>query len=109
MRCPKCQSDTKVLETRTIEAGLPKRRRECLSCSYRFNTLEILEDAKPRQEKVREEKPKPKSSKASRPRQVTVKKDRQPTRERDDWREEPSYADDIEELGIDIGRGPEYF
>ena len=42
VRCPKCQfEDTKVLDTRTgkIKTSI-RRRRECLSCGYRFSTLE---------------------------------------------------------------------
>lgn len=42
MRCPKCASlETKVLDTRTgkNETSI-RRRRECLSCEYRFTTIE---------------------------------------------------------------------
>lgn len=38
--CPFCShADTKVLESRTIQESL-RRRRECLSCSSRFTTYE---------------------------------------------------------------------
>ncbi|MEC7287234.1 MAG: transcriptional regulator NrdR, partial [Verrucomicrobiota bacterium] len=42
MRCPKCSSiEIKVLDTRTgkNETSI-RRRRECLSCGYRFTTIE---------------------------------------------------------------------
>lgn len=44
MICPKCQyEDTKVLETR-FQKGINgvKRRRECMSCFFRFTTQELL-------------------------------------------------------------------
>lgn len=44
MICPKCQfEDTKVLETR-FQRGINgvKRRRECISCNFRFTTQEQL-------------------------------------------------------------------
>lgn len=36
MKCVVCTSKTKVVESRD-----DKRRRECLSCGYRFNTVEV--------------------------------------------------------------------
>lgn len=39
MKCPKCQSDSKVLETRYIDHGV-RRRRECKKCFHRFRTYE---------------------------------------------------------------------
>lgn len=46
MRCPFCQNeDTKVLDSRQIEAGAAiRRRRECDICSRRFTTYEKYED-----------------------------------------------------------------
>jgi transcriptional repressor NrdR len=43
MLCPYCLHDeTKVIDKRDNES-LTKRRRECLKCSKRFNTLEAVE------------------------------------------------------------------
>lgn len=40
MNCPKCKkSDTKVIDSRIIDLCI-KRRRQCISCSYRFTTYE---------------------------------------------------------------------
>ncbi|HBG36973.1 MAG TPA: transcriptional regulator NrdR [Treponemataceae bacterium] len=46
MRCPYCGSfDDKVLESRTMAGGESiRRRRECLSCSYRFTSYEHIEE-----------------------------------------------------------------
>lgn len=46
MRCPYCGSfDDKVLESRTMASGESiRRRRECLSCSYRFTSYEHIEE-----------------------------------------------------------------
>ncbi len=44
MRCPKCScTDDKVIETRISKEGDGiRRRRECLGCSFRFTTREIV-------------------------------------------------------------------
>lgn len=44
MRCPKCGcSDDKVIDSRSVKEGFGiRRRRECISCSYRFTTLESV-------------------------------------------------------------------
>lgn len=42
-RCPRCSSDSKVVDSRrTVMAR--KRRRACLACAYRWNTYESLID-----------------------------------------------------------------
>src|SRR6266704_5752722 len=45
MRCPKCGSrDDKVVDSRqSRDASSIRRRRECLSCGYRFTTYEEVE------------------------------------------------------------------
>lgn len=41
MKCPFCGSaDTSVLESRTVDEGGIRRRRECAGCSKRFTTIE---------------------------------------------------------------------
>lgn len=47
MRCPWCgNSDDKVVDSRTSEAGAAiRRRRECLRCGRRFTTFERVEQA----------------------------------------------------------------
>jgi transcriptional repressor NrdR len=44
MRCPKCgHSDDKVLDSRSAREGASiRRRRQCLSCEYRFTTYEEI-------------------------------------------------------------------
>jgi transcriptional repressor NrdR len=46
MRCPYCGSlEDKVLESRTMANGESiRRRRECLSCGYRFTSYEHIEE-----------------------------------------------------------------
>jgi len=46
MRCPYCGSlDDKVLESRTMVNGESiRRRRECLSCGYRFTSYERIDE-----------------------------------------------------------------
>jgi transcriptional repressor NrdR len=45
MRCPKCGSrDDKVIDSRQSREGLSiRRRRECLTCAYRYTTYEEIE------------------------------------------------------------------
>ncbi len=45
MRCPYCQhTESRVLESRSTEAGQSvRRRRECLECKHRFTTYERIE------------------------------------------------------------------
>ncbi len=45
MQCPSCQhTDSRVLESRSADAGRSvRRRRECLHCDFRFTTYERVE------------------------------------------------------------------
>ena len=45
MRCPKCGSaDDKVVDTRPSDEGRTiRRRRECVTCGYRYSTIERVE------------------------------------------------------------------
>lgn len=45
MQCPSCQhTESRVLESRSTEAGKSvRRRRECLRCKHRFTTYERIE------------------------------------------------------------------
>ena len=47
MRCPSCSyPDTKVVDSRSAEDGAAiRRRRECLSCGFRFTTYERVGEA----------------------------------------------------------------
>lgn len=49
MRCPRChRSEDRVLDSRESKDGtIIRRRRECLSCSYRFTTYERIEETLP--------------------------------------------------------------
>ncbi len=46
MRCPYCGSlDDKVIESRTMPNGESiRRRRECITCGYRFTSYERIEE-----------------------------------------------------------------
>ena len=45
MRCPKCgSSQDKVIDSREAREGHAiRRRRECMKCTFRFTTYEIVE------------------------------------------------------------------
>jgi transcriptional repressor NrdR len=40
VNCPRCESQTKTLETRRVPDGAIRRRRECPDCGHRFTTYE---------------------------------------------------------------------
>lgn len=44
MNCPICNKDSKVVDTRLSADGIGiRRRRECITCEYRFSTVEEVE------------------------------------------------------------------
>ena len=43
MTCPQCCSKTKIWDSR-MQDDAKRRRHKCLSCGYRFTTIEIDED-----------------------------------------------------------------
>lgn len=44
MKCPECNcEESKVIDSRPTENRV-RRRRECIKCSYRFTTYEIIEE-----------------------------------------------------------------
>lgn len=42
MKCPKCGNETKVIDSREVNADSVRRRRECLECGYRYTTIEEI-------------------------------------------------------------------
>jgi transcriptional repressor NrdR len=40
VNCKRCHKDTHVIDSRPYDRNTIKRRRACLSCGYRFNTIE---------------------------------------------------------------------
>lgn len=46
VHCPLCEASSRVLESRSAEAGVTtRRRRECSACGYRFTTYERYEQS----------------------------------------------------------------
>lgn len=50
MRCPECEAETAVVDSRKVE-GTTRRRRECLE-GHRFTTLETVVVVEPREIKT---------------------------------------------------------
>ena len=46
MICPKCQSKSRVYNSRPTDDGTIRRNRECLKCSHRYATIEVSADIK---------------------------------------------------------------
>ena len=44
MRCPACDSEkSRIIDTRPIAFSRRRRRYECLSCGFRFNSIEYVQ------------------------------------------------------------------
>ena len=73
MNCTKCNGETKVVDSRGT-----RRRRECVVCKHRFNTLEVLPDevvekVEPKVEAIKIAKPKaPPKAAPKRTEQITL-------------------------------------
>ena len=46
MICPKCQSKSKVYNSRPTDDGTIKRHRQCLKCEHKYATIEVSADIK---------------------------------------------------------------
>lgn len=42
MNCPKCKTDTKIINSRPSVNDSIRRRHVCPNCNYRFSTKEII-------------------------------------------------------------------
>ena len=52
MNCPKCRSNQVIVIDSTKYTNRVKRRRECLTCGFRFNTIETIGERKNKNEKI---------------------------------------------------------
>jgi len=108
MKCPQCQSQSAVYETRQRTENT-LRRRECLSCKTRFSTLEVfdgLTGSRHKRKKVVQQVPKQKEKKVIPP--VVQRKESIPQRKnlvKDDLDIFFKETEDLSDLGLDIGRG----
>jgi len=44
MKCPRCQNESEVIETRPQSSFIIRRRRKCQICHYRFTTFEKISE-----------------------------------------------------------------
>ncbi|MFW6246895.1 MAG: hypothetical protein ACOC22_01825 [bacterium] len=42
MKCPKCDKETHITDSRKTKNNIVRRRRECICCKFRFTTYEIF-------------------------------------------------------------------
>ncbi|WP_418461870.1 hypothetical protein [Frisingicoccus sp.] len=42
MKCPKCNGETRIINSRLKEWNEVYRRRKCLGCGFRFSTMERI-------------------------------------------------------------------
>jgi transcriptional repressor NrdR len=101
MRCPQCDSsEDRVVESRTLAKGTTiRRRRECLSCGYRFTSYERIQEKPLMIVKRREGRREPFD------REKLEKGIRQALRKRPvSQLEIESMLDDVEEQALLIGR-----
>ena len=49
--CPMCGSDSPVYMTRELENGIVIRRRKCVLCGTKFETVEVFQRVVPKKQK----------------------------------------------------------
>ena len=91
MRCLECGKGSKVVDSKKSLERIT-RRRECVECGHRWNTIEYREGARPKAEPV-----KPKAE----PRAPQVRERRRSHEELFDMRE--GYDSEIDEILNDLG------
>ena len=115
MNCPKCDGDTKVIDSRNV-----RRRRECLVCEHRFTTVEILASEFKKTKKLQEQPEKikklqeqPEKIKNIAPKnknpvsKVALKSNADARRRIEDLREQRRMRDDFDYLDPDFDYLPE--
>lgn len=111
MRCPSCDIETRVLDTRRKSDGV-YRRRVCPTCDARFSTRETIVEERPGPKPVVQKKPIPHPgppAPAAKPKRAIRKERPAPKRrEDDDWtRDTEDYGsrglrEELKEIGFDI-------
>ena len=91
MRCLECGKGSRVVDSKKSLERIT-RRRECVECGHRWNTIEYREGARPKAEPV-----KPKAE----PRAPKVRERRRSHEELFDMRE--GYDSEIDEILNDLG------
>ena len=91
MRCLECGKGSRVVDSKKTLERIT-RRRECVECGHRWNTIEYREGARPKAEPV-----KPKAE----PRAPKVRERRRSHEELFDMRE--GYDSEIDEILNDLG------
>ena len=91
MRCLECGKGSRVVDSKKSLERIT-RRRECVECGHRWNTIEYREGARPKAEPV-----KPKAE----PRAPQVRERRRSHEELFDMRE--GYDSEIDEILNDLG------
>jgi transcriptional regulator NrdR family protein len=72
--CPKCQSKTDVYDSRLSVEGEFRRKRKCRGCGYRYATIEVLDAARPLDERQPKPKAPPKPKKVATPKPAKTAK-----------------------------------
>jgi transcriptional regulator NrdR family protein len=108
MKCPKCNSPSRVYETRQSTESVT-RRRVCEGCFTRFTTHERIAWVTGQKPKDQKAEPSPKEIPVKKPiRTKAVKREeskRQTKHHLDVFFKESLDVEDLGEYGIDVGRG----
>ncbi len=73
MRCIYCNETTAVIDKRTSQDNVTRRRRKCLKCGKRFTTNEILVDEDKKKFTIKISKPKIKKEKITKEKKIIKK------------------------------------
>lgn len=103
--CPKCEAKTDVYDSRLSIEGEFRRKRKCRSCGYRYATIEVLDTARPLDERQPKPKALPKPKKVAAPKPVKVVKEKRVRRLDDDDYEFGSVEYEIHDIAKELGIG----
>jgi hypothetical protein len=115
VRCPSCDIETRVLDTRRKSDGV-YRRRVCPTCDARFSTRETIVEERPGPKPVAKRAPQKAPAltgwppaPAAKPKQTSRKEPPSPRRREDDFwlKDTEDYGsrglrDELKEIGFDI-------
>ena len=108
--CPKCKTRTNVYDSRISFEGNTRRKRLCPSCSHRFATIEVLDSARPLDQR-KQATPKPKKAKLAKPAKKSAAQRRQKVEkvrrfdDEDEYMDTSAFDEDFEYVARELGIG----
>lgn len=108
--CPKCNARTNVYDSRISFEGNTRRKRICPHCSHRFATIEVLDSARPLDQR-KQAAPKPSKPKLAKPAKKSAAQRKQRVEkarrfdDEDEYLGETTFDEDFEYVARELGIG----